>query len=266
MSFENYDIEIEEIVLAGVRSGQARIMTQCPGKVTKYDAATQTCSVQPMVKQPVYDPQTQQQYDSETMPELQNVPVGFFRGGGFQISFPLNVGDEVTIEWQMLATGQWRTSGQLSESLDTRRHSIGSAIVRPDAFSVANALKDPATYPGTMVLSIDGDPDSSIRISNGTVVCGGATPAPLAMAIQTANAVTSLQAQLTEIEAVVALLGTALGTYGALTGGGFSDSPPGTAQNAAISACNGLNALVVPEIESVTSAIPDIPSTITKGQ
>jgi hypothetical protein len=255
-----YDIDIVDIIEGAINTGQGRVFTQMPGKITSYEPTTQTCSVQPMVKIPIFDPETGEPGESEMLPELSNVPVGFIRGGGFSIVFDLQAGDEVTIEWDMYSRGQWRATGEVSEPLDIRKH-IASCIVRPDAGSLAKTLLSPTFFPGMLAIGKDGDPTSTIRIAQGQVICGGLVPLPLAMALQTVQAITALQAQVTTLNALVAVLLTPATGLG-LTPAVFpSDSGAAFATSAgAVATAAALNA------PAVVAALPLIPSTITQGE
>jgi hypothetical protein len=261
----DYDVEWDDVIKTAIAAGRAEIFTEMPGKVTSYDPSTQTCSVQPMIKSPVFDPITREQSDSETLPELKNIPVGFFRGGGFSIVFPLNVGDEVTIQWQMLATGQWRTSGELSEPLDVRRHSVGSAIAVPNACSLLKTLLSPTVFSGMLAFGLDGDPMSTIRISNGQVVCGGAIPAPLAMGIQTAYCIAAIQQEVVTMGLAHAAMATAFAGLAAIPT--IAAVPTtATACTSAGTACGNVAAVITAQAAIVTAQGPLIPSTITQGE
>ena len=89
---------------ADERVGQMH--TAIPGRVVKYDAATQKAWVQPVVKgiSPVDG-------SSVKMPQLPSMPVVFPQGGGFSITWPLKPGDTVLVIFSEQAMAQWLISG-----------------------------------------------------------------------------------------------------------------------------------------------------------
>lgn len=159
-----------------------RIHVCLPGVVESFDAETQTASVTPTVRNPIFDTYTGDP-DSEDPVTIPNVPVCYPRGGGYSVYFPLNKGDHVVLVFSDLATAQWRSTGNISEAVDVRRHSMGYPFAIPGAFPDSKALKDPSDtkYEGMMVLGKDGDPTGSIRLKSGSVECGGTSPVPVAL-------------------------------------------------------------------------------------
>lgn len=89
---------------ADERVGQMH--TAIPGRVIKYDAATQKAWVQPVVKgtSPVDG-------SSVKIPQLPSMPVVFPQGGGFSITWPLKPGDTVLVIFSEQAMAQWLISG-----------------------------------------------------------------------------------------------------------------------------------------------------------
>jgi hypothetical protein len=120
--------------------------------VESYDASTQTCTVQLMVY-----------VGDEPVPPLEDVKVKFPRSGGFRIIWPVQPGDEVTVEFSELDPSRWEASGELSKADVLRRHGL-FATVRPDAFSDPKAYADAPTdkmrlglQDATVEILIDGD-------------------------------------------------------------------------------------------------------------
>lgn len=215
-----------------------------PGVIESWDPITQTASVKPTVRNPITDLVTGAA-DSEDPITIPNVMVVTPRGGGFHISFPYEKGDHVVLVFSDLATGQWRASGEVSEPLDVRRHSLGYPFAFPGAFPDSDALTDPVNplFLGKMIIGKDGDPAQSIRIGAAGVECGGILPMPLAMAAGVASAFGAIQ---TALAAVVTHINAA--------------APPPDPTTIT------LNAAMVTLGTAMTTALALIPATITKGQ
>ena len=239
-----------EILRANNAALRAGLHTSMPGVIQSYDPATKTADVRPVIRTPMYEPETGLEMEAEELPVIPNVPVSFPRGGGWHLSFPLAAGDHVTLVFSESATGQWRSTGEVSDPGDVRRHSLGYPTAFLGAHPDAEVLLDDAPVnpitAGKLVLGKDGDPTQSIRIGAGGIEIGGLLPLPLAMAVPTATMATALAVGWTAIAAAAT----------ALAGLHVSDAPVYTplaaAATAAAAAC--------------TAAVPLIPATISKGQ
>jgi hypothetical protein len=233
-----------------------------PGIVQSYDPITKTADVLPAIKRPVYDPETGDADGHETLPVIAGVPVSFPRGGGWHLSFPLEKGDHVTLIFSEVATGQWRASGELSEPVDVRRHSLGYPVAIPGAHADPDVLADDANplFTGMLVLGKDGDPTQSIRIGPTGVECGGALPLPLAMGVQTAAGLAGGATGATANAAVF----TALAAL--FTGLAISNPGDAVAYNVAAAACTTAASAATTMAATVTAAVAGVPALITKGQ
>ncbi len=222
------NVTLAEVLRANNAALRAGLHTSMPGVIQSYDPETKTADVLPVIKTPLYEPETGDEGEAEDLPVIPNVPVSFPRGGGWHLSFPLEPGDHVTLVFSEAATGQWRTSGEVSEPGDVRRHSLGYPTAFPGAFWDDDVLEDDANedWEGWLVLGKDGDPTQSIRIGPDGIEVGGATPAFLAMGADTKAAIQAVA------DAVAPLLG---------------------AGGAAFTA-------------SMTLLLATVPATITKGQ
>ncbi len=97
-----------------------------PGKVVSYDAAKQTAAIQPAVKQTWVDSLGERH--TEKLPQLQNVPVLWQQGGGFQITCPLAAGDNVFVLISESAMDNWRDRNDVTDPSDTRRNDLSDAV------------------------------------------------------------------------------------------------------------------------------------------
>lgn len=154
-------VTLAEILRSQSNASLAGVHTAMPAKVVKYDAATQTIDALPVVKVPYIDEDGEQAYDE--LPVIPNVPVQFPRGGGYMITVPLAAGDFVWLMFCETDMSVWRTTGQVSEPADLRRHGPGYPVAIPGAVPDTVVTTD-ATITGTdVVIGKDGQ-EAQVRI------------------------------------------------------------------------------------------------------
>lgn len=117
---------------------QAQIQTAMPGIITGYDAAAQTCSVQPAIRGRVESPDGT--VASVDLPLLVDVPVFFPSGGGFTLTFPIAAGDECLVVFASRCIDAWWQSGGVQEALSARMHDLSDAFALPGPRSQARRL------------------------------------------------------------------------------------------------------------------------------
>lgn len=82
-------------------------MGEMPGEIVAFDAEKQTATIQPL-----YTPVVNG--EPLPMPELQEVPVRFTRAGNGGMTFPVQVGDKVTLRPQMRSSESYHGGGEYS--------------------------------------------------------------------------------------------------------------------------------------------------------
>jgi hypothetical protein len=144
---------LAEVISLAIESRLLDLHTCMPGKVAVFDPTAQSASVQPMVKRavPKADGDGDGDVAHEVLPIIHNVPIAFPGGGGYSMRFPVLPGDHVWLMFSEAAMATWRTTGQISEPGDLRRHdlSYACAIYLPFATTVeaAVAAADPLLPP-----------------------------------------------------------------------------------------------------------------------
>ncbi len=117
-------------VLDAVRaSTKQQIRVALPCAVQAYDPTTQTVDVQPLI-----DDQIQQEdgtFLPAPFPVLSHVPVAFPAGGGFRLTFPLQVGDTGQVLISDLSMDTWQKQGGRVSPTEGRRHDIADAVFYP---------------------------------------------------------------------------------------------------------------------------------------
>lgn len=161
--------EPEEAQRAALDGRQARIRTAMPGIVTAVDLVKQTVSVQPAI-------QGQQDYpdgstESVNLPMLVDVPISWPRAGGFALTFPIKVGDEVLVVFGDRCIDAWWQSGGIGAPLEPRMHDLSDAFAvlapasQPKAQQLVNVSSNSVqlrNLAGTAYLEITEDGDINI--------------------------------------------------------------------------------------------------------
>ncbi|MDF7681178.1 Gp138 family membrane-puncturing spike protein [Enterobacteriaceae bacterium ESL0689] len=104
------------------------------------------------------------------LPPLVDVPVGFYRGGGFCVTVPLKPGDEGLAIFSERCIDGWFVSGQQSAPLDTRFHDYSDAFFLPQGSS--RPKKIPAYSTDALSMQTD-DGATFIRITPGKITIQG---------------------------------------------------------------------------------------------
>lgn len=151
--------DLGEVITAMVRASLAHVHTSLPAKVLEFDPEANTVDVELATKADFYDRETRER-EFDERPQLGGVPVIWPRGGGYVMTLPLAPGDFVWLMFSEQALGEWRTTGQVSEPGDARRHSIGYPYALPGAFPDVRPLatSDVAARTDKLVLGEDGGP------------------------------------------------------------------------------------------------------------
>ncbi len=99
-----------------------------PGIITAFNPATQTVTVQPAIREKVYNGGKK---SDETLPILVHVPILCPRAGGYALTMPVKAGDEVLVIFGDTCMDAWWQSGGVQNQIETRRHDLsdGYAIL-----------------------------------------------------------------------------------------------------------------------------------------
>lgn len=111
------------------------VHTSIPGIVEAYDSETQTADVAVAINRfTVAGARV-------PGPKLPNVPVMWPKTSAGHLAWPLAAGDEVLVVFAERDIDGWRTSGQQSDPLSTRKFSLTDAVCIPGAHSDGNAIQ-----------------------------------------------------------------------------------------------------------------------------
>lgn len=120
-----------ELLRNVIASYLSDVHTSIPGRIVKYDAATQTADVEIVVQRAEVAESGATVH--ETCPVIPNVPIGWPSGGGYSLQFPLAVGDGVWLVFSEASIANWRETGDVSPPGDLERHDISYPVALPCA-------------------------------------------------------------------------------------------------------------------------------------
>ncbi len=133
----------EEAMRLVLDGRQANIWTAMPGTITAVDLDEMTCEVQPAIKASVEDENGNIQIVN--LPVLIHVPIVFPSAGGFALTFPIAVGNEVLVVWACRAIDSWWQSGGEQKPVEARMHDLSDGFAIPGPKSQPNVLANIST-------------------------------------------------------------------------------------------------------------------------
>lgn len=181
------------LVLDGRQSG---IWTALPCIVTSVNLSALTLEAQPAIQGTVEDENGLLQ--SVNLPLLVDVPICFPSGGGFLVTLPIAIGDEVLVVFASRCIDAWWQSGGVQRPAEARMHDLSDGFAIPGPRSQAN-------LPAGSISSTDLEIRNGAGTTYFSITSGGKLGA--------ANATTSLKSVLTDIETLLNVFMTTLAGY-----------------------------------------------------
>lgn len=131
----------------------SNLWTALPARVESYDAATQTCTAQPLVQNVYYDENEERR--AEDLPICADVPVCFPGAGSIAITWPLAPGDVVLLMYASCSLDRWLAGdGRSVDPIDERRNHLSDAIAIPGLRPRGAALAHAATSGVTIAADV----------------------------------------------------------------------------------------------------------------
>ena len=123
--------DAEETQRLAFEGQQAGMWTAIPAIVTAVDLSAQTVSAQPAVQGENLSKDGVKTLVN--LPVLVDVPICWPRGGGYALTFPIAIGDEVLIVFSSRCIDGWWQSGGVQKAAEFRMHDLsdGFAIFAP---------------------------------------------------------------------------------------------------------------------------------------
>jgi hypothetical protein len=161
--------ELEEVIRKAIAATLSSLHVGMPGAVLAYDPKTQTVDVQPLIKSRNTSTET-----PAALPVLKGVPVKFPRAGGFRITFPVQVGDKVHLEFCERAIDGWIHNGgqQPVDPVELRRHSLSDAVACLGLYD----QQDLGSAPDGSALVVGKDGGSELKIDGTNVTINAPGP------------------------------------------------------------------------------------------
>ena len=138
---ERLEGDLNEAVLGALIGHQAGLWTALPGVVVKVNLAAHTVEVKPSILMSYVDSTGAAQ--SIDVPVLPDVPLVFPSGGGYSLTFPVAVGDEVLVVFASRCIDAWWESGHGANGqpqAEPRMHDLSDGFAIPGPRSKPRAL------------------------------------------------------------------------------------------------------------------------------
>lgn len=136
----NDDVEAMQLILDGRQVG---VWTALPCIVNSVDFTTMTISAQPTIQAAVSDQNGNVRLVN--LPLLPDVPIVFPSAGGFTITMPIAVGDEVLCIFSSRAIDSWFQSGGIQAPIESRMHDLSDGFAIPGPKSLPNIIPNIST-------------------------------------------------------------------------------------------------------------------------
>lgn len=138
--------DFDTAFLAALEGWQSALWTALPGVVEAFDPSKMIVSVQPTI-------QAQRRTETGvlewvTLPLLVDLPVVFPGGGGFQLTFPIQNGDEALVVFSSRCIDSWWDLGGVQVQAELRMHDLS------DGFALVGVRSKPRAL--SPVVSLDG--------------------------------------------------------------------------------------------------------------
>lgn len=166
-----------EVIQHLVNEIVASWFTALPARVESYDPATQSCSVQPLLKGRRRGEAGEDIVENRAI--INSVPVVFPGGGGFRITFPIERGDTVMLVMSTFSLDRWKARGGVVDPEDERRWDPSDAVAFPSVRDFTRSWVDVPTDG----MSIGGDAGPAIKITSTDIQAGGTNPLALYSAV-----------------------------------------------------------------------------------
>lgn len=127
--------EAQRLILEGDR---VNLWTAIPGIIESVNFTEMTCVVQPSIQGVVED--ADGNLSAVDLPLLADVPIVFPSGGGFTITMPLAVGDEVLVVFSSRCIDAWWQSGGTQQAIEARMHDLSDGFAIPGPKSIPKKI------------------------------------------------------------------------------------------------------------------------------
>lgn len=131
-------------LLSALQGWQKDLWTALPGIIQSFDPVKKTCEVQVSIQARQTNLQTGA-FSWVTLPLLVDCPVFFPSGGGYTLTFPLELGDECLVVFASRCIDAWWQSGNVDIQAVMRMHDLSDGFVFAGISSVPKVQPDIST-------------------------------------------------------------------------------------------------------------------------
>lgn len=193
-------VDISDVIEAALDSSLGGLYVAEAGRVEKYFPETLRANVVPVVSRKLDGSEGGYVFEKGAL--LPSVPVMWPRCGAFAMVGELVEGDTGLIVYASVPWGEWLATGQDSEHVDVRRHSIGYAAFLPGLYPNPKPLASAKPINGAKLSIGEHTPNgAAIGFRNGEIIAGGNTAEALAYHAE-------LKALAVQLKALIAGLST----------------------------------------------------------
>lgn len=122
---------------------KANFRVAIPGIIDSFDAATQTVTVQPTIRERIQKEDGSQEWVN--LPLLVDVPIVIPRAGNFVLTMPLTKGDECLVIFGDMCMDAWFSNGGIQNQIEKRRHDLSDSFAILGCFSQPNVIPNYST-------------------------------------------------------------------------------------------------------------------------
>lgn len=121
------------------RAAAIKLRVCIPGIIQSFDAAAQTVTVRPALREKMCMNGTESWVD---IPLLVDVPIVIPRAGGYTLTLPVKAGDECLVVFGDMCMDGWWQSGGVQNQVECRRHDLS------DGFAILGCWSQPRVISG----------------------------------------------------------------------------------------------------------------------
>lgn len=123
-------------IQAQIDSAMLNLHTALPAIIISFDADERTVTAQPTIQRVFSEGEGLS--GAHNLPPCVDVPVVFPMGGGYELTFPVNAGNECLLIFAERCIDGWFTTGQPTPPQDYRKHDLSDAFAIVGVRSLAN--------------------------------------------------------------------------------------------------------------------------------
>ncbi len=151
--------EIDDLIQDMIDLSLFQMNVSFPGRITEINHTTGKATIQLELKTKLNDVE-------QSRAPLQDVPIGFFRAGGFRITLPSKKDDKVWVFFADRALDDYMTNGTETVPRFKRIHSMSDAFALPQAYT----FNDPTPIdPNDAVIGLE-EGSGEVRIKSDSSV------------------------------------------------------------------------------------------------